>query len=460
MVEEIHGKTMIFIEESALLEKGFIPFAEELFNLPNFGEVNFFADGSLKEPQRGAAIGNAGANGWLLDGSLDVLNGTGRLFFVDTKSYFDFDGLFDELEAGKFDSCRVMTQKENVFEAFEGARGKRKRKDVKAVRFVVGKLEEWQAQKKDARAAFFVEKEKNTNAIDAEGAEYVFSPKYRYLKLLRDNVREGGEGKIYKTYQGMLCKVLHPKHITYINIKKLQAMLKMDVFNAHVNWPQDIIYYDNNPVGYVMDEITGVEDLDNIRITGFKGFSETDRYDAALNFLEVLYYLHEKGIVVGDLKPDNILIRRPSEVFLIDCGSYQVADYPCIVFHPQYTKKKYTEQELRTVLRSPKDDYYAINKIVFEILVGQTPHYNPNKPIEEQDPNEFAYPIEDTRIRNAQNDKKRADFQRWAFMSGKMREMFFYYFTQNKVSYLPEWITEIKNRMAEIENETASAAAK
>ena len=224
-------------------------------------------------------------------------------------------------------------------------------------------------------------------------------------------------------------------------------MLSLDVFNKYINWPKDIIYYNNNPVGYAMDEITDATGLDDLRISGFEGFSEQNRYEIAINFLGLMDYLHKKKIVVGDLKLDNIMIKHPNEVYLIDCGSYQIGDYPCVVFHPLYTKKQYTEQELRKYLRSPEDEYYAINKIIFEIIVGRTPFFDPDDPNLDEEGTKFLYPLD---ISTIPSTTKRVDLKRWAMMSKKMREMFYYYFTQDKVSYLPEWIKEIENHYAKL----------
>ena len=47
------------------------------------------------------------------------------------------------------------------------------------------------------------------------------------------------------------------------------------------------------------------------------------------------------------MKLDNILIKNKIDVYLIDSGSYQVYDYPCIVYHESYTNKTYSEDDLK-----------------------------------------------------------------------------------------------------------------
>lgn len=439
---ELRGKCLIFFEELALAQKEVIQFYEDLLGLPNFCDVTICVDESLKILRRESAVIEMGKSGWILDGMLDILEKTGQLLYVDTNSYFNFENLVNIVQTQDYTKAYVVTQKEKVFNVVADIVLK------KNVMFSILKLSdggviEWQRKsREERRLAFFVEKNKYINQINVGKIDYVYSPKYHYLKLYQDNVKEGGEGKIYRTYQGMLCKIFHAEHMSYVNLKKLQEMLDMDVYNSHINWPKDIVYYDNNPVGYVMDEISDAIGLDDLRISGFEGISEQNRYEIAINFLELMHYLHQKNIVVGDLKLDNVMIRKPNEVYLIDCGSYQINDYPCVVFHPQYTKKNYTENELRKYLRTPEDEYYAINKIIFEIIIGRTPFFDPNNLDIDTEGTTFLYPLDARMILPEEN---RIDLKRWAMMSQKMREMFYYYFAQDKVSYLPEWITEIRN---------------
>ena len=446
---KIDGKTLIFFEESALAHKYVVPFLEGIFETPNFADVTIYIDESLKQMRRTTAVLDMSADGWVLDGVLDIFESLDNVQYTNTNSYFDFSEIFDIILKKRYLQAYFITQKANVFEIIEEAVQK---SDISVgiLKFGANGSELWKKQIKNKQdKAFFVDKDKYINQIDVSNIDYVFSPKYHYLKLLQDDVKEGGEGKIYRTYQGMLCKIFHSEHISYINFKKLQHMLNMDIYNSHINWPKDIVYYDNNPVGYVMDEITDAEGLDDLRISGFEGISEQNRYEIAINFLKLMHYLHQKNIVVGDLKLDNILIRKPNEVFMIDCGSYQIDDYPCVVFHPQYTKKQYTEQELRKFLRSPEDEYYAINKIIFEIIIGRTPFFDPDNLDIETEGTDFLYPLN---IKTISSQEKRIDLKRWAMMSQKMREMFYYYFTQDKVSYLPEWITEIQSHYNKLKN--------
>ena len=72
--------------------------------------------------------------------------------------------------------------------------------------------------------------------------------------------------------------------------------------------------------------------------------------------LKNIKYLHDKGILVGDLKPDNILVKNKNEVYFIDCGCYQIEDYACPVCHPEYTKRIFKKDEIKKCYEAIADE--------------------------------------------------------------------------------------------------------
>ena len=204
----------------------------------------------------------------------------------------------------------------------------------------------------------------------------MFSPRYGYLKLDKSKAFSGGEGVCYRTYNGLFCKLYFKKHITYVNFKKLQRMVEMGCTCPTIMWPKDILYYRNQFVGYVMEELHDTRSVDDLRDDGFSGFSILDRFYIVRNFLRNVEYLHARDILVGDMKLDNILVDADKSVYIIDSGSFQVEDYACDVCHKEYTEKLYVGDELKQILRTVKEEYFPINKIIFEILMQKGPFYS------------------------------------------------------------------------------------
>ena len=63
-------------------------------------------------------------------------------------------------------------------------------------------------------------------------------------------------------------------------------------------------------------------------------------------------------------------------MYIIDSGSFQLEDYSCGVFNADYTSTELKGRNLREVLRTLEDEYFPINKILFEVLMGKGPFYD------------------------------------------------------------------------------------
>ncbi len=219
-------------------------------------------------------------------------------------------------------------------------------------------------------------------------------------------------------------------------------MIQMDISNDYILWPLDIVYYNNNFAGYVMKELKGAYNIDDMRDLGFRvgEVVPMDRYKACLNFLKQVDYLHRKNILVGDMKPDNIMVKPPNSVYIIDSGSFQIEDYCCPVCHPAYTEKVYTGKELRQNLRTMEDEYFPINRILFEMLMLKSPFYNrDNIEVNEGDNRKFEYPMDKSKVKEFP-----MHYKLWFAMTQNMRDYFYYYFTQGKITYLSDWIRELE----------------
>ena len=203
----------------------------------------------------------------------------------------------------------------------------------------------------------------------------------------------------------------------------------------------DILYFRNQFVGYVMEELTDTRSVDELRDDNFSGFRILDRFRIVRNFLSVIEYLHGKDILVGDMKLDNILVKDNCDVHLIDAGSFQVGDYACNVCHKEYTERIYTGDDLKHILRSVKEEYFPINKIIFEILMMKGPFYSrDNTEIDGDGSREFTYPMTTEGLDVAHLPYH---LKVWFALSPAMRQYFYRYFTEGKVTFVSEWIREL-----------------
>ncbi len=351
---------------------------------------------------------------------------------IDTNDALDPSPLADLAGEG----LAVLTARQKPVDSFTALAG------VQVLCVQDGALAPYESHVEENGKAFCLSRDVYVSPFEPGDLTYVYSPRYGYLKLDKSKELSGGEGVCYRTYNGFLCKLYFKKHLSYVNLKKLQAMVDMGCSTPYISWPLDILYYRNQFVGYLMRELTDVKSVDELRDDGFSEFRILDRFRIVRNFLSGVAYLHERDILVGDMKLDNILVEQSCDVHIIDAGSFQVGDYACTVCHKEYTERSYTSDELKTVLRCVREEYFPINKIIFEILMLKGPFYSKdNTEIDGDGSREFHYPLE---FDGAQDPRTLPyHMKMWFSLSPAMRRYFYYYFKEGRVTYLPEWLREL-----------------
>lgn len=325
---------------------------------------------------------------------------------------------------------------------------------ARVVYYQAGNLHDWIIEA-GKRPAFYIEDDPyitdSTRQAIPETIDYVYTPKHGYLKVGK-KLYYGGEGDVYETYNKLLFKRFKPKYLTYQNYKKLSRMLDITIANEQIVWPKDIVYYQGAFIGYVMDAVSDAMSMDDLRDIGFGPYNPIDRIHIALTFMRNVNYLHQKNILIGDMKFDNILIKSPQEVYIIDAGSFQVDDYPCVVFNYEFSDREYTEKDLKETLRDVDAEYYPIYKILFESLVMKSPYYSAQTiEIGAQESRDFTYSIDLT-----QDPSSLPNHQKfWYSLPSDIRLYFHQYFTDRRITYLQDLIPAFERFIQSIQPQGA-----
>ena len=423
-------KNYYYLDASVLLEEDFYTIAEELWR--TVPDICFVIDEDIyREINNYRALGNV-EEALMLESYVNLFATLGSALQVSTEGGFDATALSPLTKEHLF----ILTQRQKLVDNFadlgEGAT---------FLHLVDGKPVPFPRGMNENGAAFCPDKDFYVTPFDGDKVDYVYSPRYGYLKLDKSKEYSGGEGVCYRTYNGLFCKLYYKKHITYVNYKKLQAMVDMGCSMPFISWPLDILYYRNQFVGYVMDELNDTRSVDELRDDNFSGFRVLDRFIIVRNFLRTIEYLHGRDILVGDMKLDNILVKPNADVYLIDAGSFQVGDYACNVCHAEYTERIYTGDDLKHILRSVREEYFPINKIIFEILMMKGPFYSKdNTEIDGNGSRDFTYPMTPP----VAGERLPYYLKVWYALSPTMREYFYRYFVEGKVTYVSEWLRELE----------------
>lgn len=168
-------------------------------------------------------------------------------------------------------------------------------------------------------------------------------------------IASSGEGEVWETnFSGILAKIYHDA--TPERIEKLKAMLAnppVDPMQSknHISiaFPQDLLLDGSgNCVGFLMPAVRSSRELPSIyhprlRKRNAPGFNWYYLHVTALNTAWIIQAIHEKGYVLGDIKPQNILVNDRALVAVIDTDSFQVRDsktgkvYRCTVGSDGFT---------------------------------------------------------------------------------------------------------------------------
>lgn len=213
-----------------------------------------------------------------------------------------------------------------------------------------------------------------------------------WINLGKD-IKTSGEGIIYQTSKaGFLAKIYHNHTITPEKIDKLQVMVKNPPADptrsqGHVSiaWPKCLLQDSyGKSLGFLMPAISNGQTLINVynparREKNAAGFNWFYLHTTAMNIASIVQAIHKNNYVVGDLKPDNLLVTPNAYVSIIDTDSFQILDrrtrkiYHCPVASQEYTPREMFGKDLQKVDRSDFQDGFALGVIIWQLLFGYHP---------------------------------------------------------------------------------------
>ncbi|MEH1931235.1 protein kinase domain-containing protein [Nostoc sp.] len=201
-----------------------------------------------------------------------------------------------------------------------------------------------------------------------------------------------GEAKVWQTNRnGYLAKIYHSQ--TPERVQKLAVMIahRPKEPNSHLNhisfaWPKSVLKDAHGDcVGFLMPEIKQAKELIDIynpkRRKDLK--LEVDwrfLHTTALNIASIIEAIHISDYVLGDIKPQNILVNDRALPSIIDTDSFQVRNpvngkiYRCPVGSPDYTPPELIDQDFSSIDQTEVHDRFRLAVIIYQLLFsGQSP---------------------------------------------------------------------------------------
>jgi DNA-binding helix-hairpin-helix protein with protein kinase domain len=214
-----------------------------------------------------------------------------------------------------------------------------------------------------------------------------YSQSVELTKLLATS----GEGQVWHTdWPGYVAKLYY--HPTRDRIRKLEVMIANPPTdpNSGINhnsfaWPKALLKDSTGqPVGFIMPEITtsvGLFDVYNPqrRRAVLPAFNWLYLHVTAMNIASITQAIHTKGYVLGDLKPQNILVNNQALPSMIDTDSFQVSDpttgqvFRCLVGTEGFTPPELLGRDLAQFDQSEGNDRFRLGVIIHLLLFGDQP---------------------------------------------------------------------------------------
>jgi len=288
----------------------------------------------------------------------------------------------------------------------------------------------------------------NPRTTPSEG-QYVFDNNKKSYKLLKQVGRTGGEGSVYLTDTGYICKIYKQEKTTSFREAKINLLIKNNIKIDNVCLPEFAVYNNHrNFVGYLMKKALGHELKTSIFIpplfkNKFPNWNRLHLVKLALNIIQKIQELHNHNIILGDINPNNILVKDENTIFIIDTDSFQIEEYPCSVGMVPYTRKINHGKRYDEYLRTKEDDIYALVTLIFQLMFpGKLPYSFSGGGSEKENmkPENFPYKCDKSGYNNAPDGQW---VYIWSHLPFKLKEIFCQVFRKN----LKIELNSIKNVM-------------
>jgi serine/threonine-protein kinase len=107
-----------------------------------------------------------------------------------------------------------------------------------------------------------------------------------------------------------------------------------------------------------------------------KTFSEQEALEVMQEILQILKFIHDKGIIHRDIKPSNIMRRQDGTLFLLDFGAVKQVATASVSSAPStgiYTVGYATPEQISGNRVFPATDIYALAATILNLLSGEEP---------------------------------------------------------------------------------------
>lgn len=116
------------------------------------------------------------------------------------------------------------------------------------------------------------------------------------------------------------------------------------------------------------ESLSNVFDTDEALLKKFPNWTKKDSVNLALDILRKIQYLHLFGILLGDVRMQNIVIDDRGNASLVDIDSCQIDDLPSPIGFSDFTPAELQGVEFKKQLRTYQNERFSCSVLLFKIL--------------------------------------------------------------------------------------------
>ena len=255
------------------------------------------------------------------------------------------------------------------------------------------------------------------------------------------------------------AKIYRPEFCTIRQLEKLRLIVSLGLNCKGICFPDEVLLNERGEFcGCLMPRADGGS-IEELFCTApefarrFPDWKKTDMVLLTMNILDRIKYLHDNGVIVGNLVPENIMFMSTEEIYFVDADSWQYREFPCPDGDVYCTPPELQGKDFRTFLRTIGNENFGVAVLVFMLMMQGLPPYasfDRELPKEEIRAGKFPYtvgefkPIKDYKAPTMEARKI------WSHLVRQLKDTFMHTFHENgehnteKTRYpVDQWIKDM-----------------
>ncbi len=204
--------------------------------------------------------------------------------------------------------------------------------------------------------------------------------------ILTGIIARGRKSIVYETESGgkpveYAAKIYRPEFCTVRQYEKLSLIVSLGLKYKGICFPAEVLLNERGEFcGCLMPKADGgsIEELfctPSEFARRFPDWKKPDMVILTMNILDRIKYLHDNGVIMGNLVPENIMFMSTEEIYFVNADAWQYREFPCPDGDVYCTPPELQGKDFRTFLRSMGNENYGVAVLVFMLMMQGLPPY-------------------------------------------------------------------------------------